>query len=92
MWPTMDHTAAVRAKARRAECHAAGSAHLRTNQRCRRGGKNASTWSSRCAIRLPCGARGSSSGSIPRLWVQTGHPLALRRARVQLRINSSDLG
>ena len=54
MWPTIDQTAAVRAKARRAECHAAGSAHLRTYQRCRRGGMKASTWSSRSAMRLPC--------------------------------------
>ncbi len=55
MWPTMDMTAAVRMKARRAACHAAGSAQRSRNQRCMRGGSIPNTLSSRSARRLFCG-------------------------------------
>ena len=60
MWPTMDMTAAVRVKARRAACHAAGSAQRTRNQRCRRGGRIASTLSSSCVRFLSCACVGMS--------------------------------
>ena len=53
-WPTMDMTAAVRVKASRAACHAAGSAQRLRNQRCMRGGSIASTRSSSLLRRLSC--------------------------------------
>lgn len=50
----MDQTAQVRVKARRAECQAAGSAHLDSIHTCMQGGNLASTWSSSSERRLPC--------------------------------------
>jgi hypothetical protein len=52
----MDQTALVRVNARRALCHAAGSLHLESSQRCSRGGNTCSTLSSSSLRRLPCNA------------------------------------
>ena len=50
----MDQTAAVRVNARRAACHAAGSLHLDSCQRCMRGGNICSHLFSSSDLRFPC--------------------------------------
>ena len=50
----MDQTAAVRVKARRAACQAAGSLHLASCQRCMRGGKICSHLLSSSDRLFPC--------------------------------------
>lgn len=54
MWPTMDMTAAVRVKARRAACQAPASGQRARNHLCMVGATMPSTWSSSSARDLSC--------------------------------------